>query len=108
MDASAWDAAATPSIRRSIWRAPASTSPTAPPQLLQLGQLHGLYLMETDNKGERRFTYWRENAPARELFELPQWGQVADAMLSARLIYFSGITLSLYSNNGLGRFLAIL
>ena len=29
-------------------------------------------------------------------------------MLSARLIYFSGITLSLYSNNGLGRFLAIL
>ena len=72
------------------------------------GREAGLYLIETDNKGERRFTYWRENAPARELFELPQWGQVADAMLSARLIYFSGITLSLYSNNGLGRFLAIL
>jgi 2-dehydro-3-deoxygluconokinase len=29
-------------------------------------------------------------------------------LLSARLIYFSGITLSLYSNNGLGRFLALL
>ena len=72
------------------------------------GREAGLYLIETDNKGERRFTYWRENAPARELFELPQWGQVAEAMLSARLIYFSGITLSLYSNNGLGRFLAIL
>jgi 2-dehydro-3-deoxygluconokinase len=28
-------------------------------------------------------------------------------MLAARLIYFSGITLSLYSNNGLGRMLAI-
>ena len=28
-------------------------------------------------------------------------------MLKAKLIYFSGITLSLYSNNGLGRFLAI-
>ena len=28
--------------------------------------------------------------------------------MSARLIYFSGITLSLYSNNGLGRFLAVL
>ena len=72
------------------------------------GREAGLYLIETDNKGERRFTYWRENAPARELFELPQWGQIAEAMLSARLIYFSGITLSLYSNNGLGRFLAIL
>ena len=29
-------------------------------------------------------------------------------MLGARLIYFSGITLSLYSNNGLGRLLAII
>ncbi len=38
------------------------------------GREAGLYLIETDNKGERRFTYWRENAPARELFELPQWG----------------------------------
>ncbi len=72
------------------------------------GREPGLYLIETDNKGERRFTYWRENAPARELFELPQWGQIAEAMLAARLIYFSGITLSLYSNNGLGRFLAVL
>jgi 2-dehydro-3-deoxygluconokinase len=34
--------------------------------------------------------------------------RVAEALLSARLIYFSGITLSLYSNNGLGRFLALL
>jgi 2-dehydro-3-deoxygluconokinase len=72
------------------------------------GREAGLYLIETDNKGERRFTYWRENAPAREVFDLPQWGQIAEAMLSARLIYFSGITLSLYSNNGLGRFLAIM
>ena len=72
------------------------------------GREPGLYIIETDNKGERRFTYWRDHAPARELFELPQWGQVAENMLSARLIYFSGITLSLYSNNGLGRFLAIL
>ena len=28
-------------------------------------------------------------------------------MLNARLVYFSGITLSLYSNAALGRFLAI-
>lgn len=35
------------------------------------------------------------------------WGKIAEAMMAARLIYFSGITLSLYSNIGLGRFLAV-
>ena len=72
------------------------------------GRLPGLYLIETDAKGERRFSYWRDNAPARELFELPEWGKIAESMLTARLIYFSGITLSLYSNTGLGRFFAVL
>jgi 2-dehydro-3-deoxygluconokinase len=70
------------------------------------GRLPGLYLIETDQNGERTFHYWRDNAPARELFELPDWGRVAEGLLGAKLIYFSGITLSLYSNNGLGRFLA--
>src|SRR5215210_5701639 len=70
------------------------------------GHLPGLYLIETDQNGERTFHYWRDNAPARELFELPDWGRVAEGLLAAKLIYFSGITLSLYSNNGLGRFLA--
>ena len=70
------------------------------------GRMPGLHLIETDARGERRFYYWREHSPARELFELPQWSAVADGLLRARLIYFSGITLSLYSNNGLGRMLA--
>jgi 2-dehydro-3-deoxygluconokinase len=70
------------------------------------GRLPGLYLIETDAKGERQFFYWRDTSPARDLFELPDWGKIAESMLSAKLIYFSGITLSLYSNNGLGRFLA--
>jgi 2-dehydro-3-deoxygluconokinase len=72
------------------------------------GRTPGLYLIETDAKGERHFTYWRDTAPARELFELPDWGRVAESLLAARMIYFSGITLSLYSNNGLGRFLAVI
>ena len=66
------------------------------------GRLPGLYMIETDQKGERRFRYWRGEAPARELFELPDWNRIAEAMLGARLIFFSGITLSLYSNTGLG------
>jgi 2-dehydro-3-deoxygluconokinase len=72
------------------------------------GRQPGLYLIETDSKGERRFYYWRDTAPARDLFELADWSRIAESLLTARLIYFSGITLSLYSNAGLGRFLAIL
>ena len=71
------------------------------------GRLPGLYLIETDAKGERSFSYWRDASPARDLFEMADWGKIAEAMMAARLIYFSGITLSLYSNTGLGRFLAV-
>jgi len=72
------------------------------------GRLPGLCLVENGPAGERSFRYWREGAPARDLFELPDWMRVAEGLLPARLIFFSGITLSLYSNNGLGRFLALL
>jgi 2-dehydro-3-deoxygluconokinase len=72
------------------------------------GRLPGLALIENGPAGERSFRYWRDGAPARDLFELPDWMRVADGLMSARLVYFSGITLSLYSNNGIGRFLALL
>jgi len=68
----------------------------------------GLYLIETDKQGERSFHYWRDTAPARELFELPGWERVAEEIVAADLVYLSGITLSLYSNAGLGRLLATL
>jgi 2-dehydro-3-deoxygluconokinase len=71
------------------------------------GRMPGLYLIETDPNGERKFYYWRDVSPARELFELPKWESVAESMLGARVIFFSGVTLSLYSNLGLGRFLAV-
>jgi len=71
-------------------------------------RLPGLYLIETDEAGERSFHYWRDSSPARELFDLPEWSHIAEGLLNARMIYFSGITLSLYSNAGLGRFLAII
>jgi 2-dehydro-3-deoxygluconokinase len=72
------------------------------------GKLPTLCLVESGPRGERVFRYWGEDAPARELFEQPDWLLVAQEMIAARLIYFSGITLSLYSNNGVGRFLALL
>ena len=72
------------------------------------GRLPGLALVDSDNKGERRVHYWRKAAPARDLFELPQWSAMAESVVKTRLIYFTGITLSLYSNVGLGRFFATL
>jgi 2-dehydro-3-deoxygluconokinase len=70
------------------------------------GRLPGLAIVESDAKGKRHLHFWRAEAPARDLFELPEWSRVAEGLLRTKLIYFSGITLSLYSNTGLGRFLA--
>jgi 2-dehydro-3-deoxygluconokinase len=70
------------------------------------GRLPGIYMVDAAAAERPQFYYWRGEAPARELFELPDWGKVAESLLKAKLIYFSGITLSLYSNNGLGRLLA--
>jgi 2-dehydro-3-deoxygluconokinase len=72
------------------------------------GRLPGLSLVENGASGERSARYWREGAPVRDLFELPDWGRVAQSLIAAKLIYFSGITLSLLSTNGIGRLLAVL
>ena len=72
------------------------------------GQLPALCLVENGSNGERRARYWRDGAPVRQLFELPDWVKLAESLTTAKLIYFSGITLSLFSNTGLGRFLAVL
>jgi 2-dehydro-3-deoxygluconokinase len=66
------------------------------------GRLPGLYMIERDARGERTFLYWRDRAPARELFDR------ADASLLDRLarfdwLYLSGISLSLYGDSGRAR-----
>lgn len=67
------------------------------------GRMPGLYLIETTPGGERTFHYWRDRSPARELFDADDAALTGEAMLKARLIYLSGITLSLYSATGLDR-----
>jgi 2-dehydro-3-deoxygluconokinase len=71
-------------------------------------RLPALCLIENGPSQERIVRTWREGAPARALFELPDWMRVAESLTAARCIYFTGITLSLYSNDGLGRLLAVL
>jgi 2-dehydro-3-deoxygluconokinase len=65
------------------------------------GRNAGLYIIETAASGERTFHYWRDRAPARELFDGAQALAVAAAMKDAQLVYLSGITLSLYGARGL-------
>ncbi|WP_246776772.1 sugar kinase [Microvirga sp. VF16] len=72
------------------------------------GRLPGLYIIQTDPKGERRFSYWRESAAARLLFQAPEAENIIDAIGTYDLIYLSGISLSLYGDNGRERLFNVL
>jgi len=63
------------------------------------GRMPGLYMIERDANGERSFLYWRDRAPARELFELAD-DAALDRLAGFDWLYFSGISLSLYSETG--------
>lgn len=72
------------------------------------GRMPGLYLIETNAAGERTFWYWRERAAARELFDTPAAvDQVGEVTRRAAVVYFSGVTLSLYSASGLDAMAAL-
>jgi 2-dehydro-3-deoxygluconokinase len=64
------------------------------------GRVPGLYVIQTDPAGERRFTYWRDRAPARDIFACADTGRVVERLAAAALIYVSGISLSLYGSEG--------
>jgi 2-dehydro-3-deoxygluconokinase len=72
------------------------------------GRVPGLYIIQTDARGERRFLYWRDSAPARDLFDAPETSDIVAALPGYGLLYFSGITLSLYGEAGRARFLEVL
>lgn len=78
-------------------------------QVLRLpGRLPGLYIIQTDPKGERRFSYWRETAAARLLFQAPEAERVIQTIGTYDLVYLSGISLSLYGDNGRDRLFDVL
>ncbi len=57
------------------------------------GHLPGLYIVQTDPAGERRFLYWRDSSAARHLFDHLD---VRD-LQGFDVLYLSGITLSIYA-----------
>lgn len=55
------------------------------------GRQPGLYIIDNDADGERRFSYWRDYAPARELFDASARSLHIDGF---DVFYFTGITLA--------------
>jgi 2-dehydro-3-deoxygluconokinase len=72
------------------------------------GMLPGLYMIQTDDTGERRFFHWRESSAARRLMDLPETGDILDSLSGYDLVYLSAITLSLYTETGGTRLIAAL
>lgn len=56
------------------------------------GRLPGLYIIQTDEAGERRFFYWRDSAAARHVFDHLD----VRTLEAFDVLYLSGITLSIY------------
>jgi 2-dehydro-3-deoxygluconokinase len=72
------------------------------------GRLPGLYMIEVDAAGERRFFYWRQQAPAREIFSNAGTADLCDALMNYKWLYLSGISLSLYGEAGRERLFDLL
>ncbi len=68
------------------------------------GRLPGLYVIQTDPGGERRFLYWRDSAAARRLFDHLDPRRLA----AFDVFYLSGITLSILDDAGQAVLLKIL
>lgn len=70
------------------------------------GKLPGLYMIQTDAKGERQFFHWRENSAARRLMDVPETDEILNSLMGYNIVYLSAITLSIYTESGRERLLA--
>jgi len=67
------------------------------------GLLPGLYIIQIDPAGERRFSYWRDSAAARRVFDQPNVAGLIETLAGYDVLYLSGITLSIYGDAGRAR-----
>jgi 2-dehydro-3-deoxygluconokinase len=72
------------------------------------GRLPGLYCIQTDANGERRFLYWRNEAAVRDCFTTPAAEPILAALPEYDVLYFSGITLEVLGEVGRARLLSAL
>ncbi|QJI29641.1 sugar kinase [Pseudomonas sp. ADAK18] len=72
------------------------------------GRLPGLYCIQTDAQGERKFLYWRNEAAVRDCFTTPAAEPILAALPAYDVLYFSGITLAVLGEVGRERLLETL
>ncbi len=72
------------------------------------GRVPGLYTIELDAQGERSFYYWRDRAPAREIFTDTHRDELCAALMGYDWLYLTGISLSLYGDDGRDRLFELL
>ena len=72
------------------------------------GKLPGLYLIEVDARGERRFSYWRDQAAVRSHFDTAAGDTpLEQAAADIDALYLSGISLAILPPAGRDRLLAL-
>lgn len=71
------------------------------------GRVPGLYLIELDDNGERRFHYWRGQAAARAFFDTAATA-LEDQAYALDALYLSGISLAILPQAGRERALALM
>jgi 2-dehydro-3-deoxygluconokinase len=64
------------------------------------GKLPGVYMIATDEFGDRRFFHWRDSAAARSLMDLAETDEILDSLATYDVVYLSAVTLSIYSAQG--------
>ncbi|WGL15775.1 sugar kinase [Microbulbifer bruguierae] len=73
------------------------------------GRCPGLYMIQNTADGERYFTYWRGEAPARELFtDVDRREQLKAHLRQMDCLYLSGITLAIMTSEARAELLAFL
>ncbi|RCK52424.1 hypothetical protein TH25_05070 [Thalassospira profundimaris] len=72
------------------------------------GALPGLYAIQTDASGERSFSYWRQNAAARQLLKDGYDQTLAANLADYSMVYLSGISLAILSQEDREKLFAVL
>lgn len=71
------------------------------------GKLPGMYLIETDDSGERRFHFWRDNSAARFYFD-EQTTPLEKMSADIDCFYYSGISLAILNPSARERLFKLL
>jgi len=70
------------------------------------GGRSGLYAIDVDERGERRFSYWRDTSAARQYFETPDLTPLERNADRLQGLHFSAISLAILPPQGRARLMA--